>query len=749
MGLVAFGSSRLIALWDHKAGRVLATIKGHESTVTAVRFIGDVLISGSADSTLRLWSPDSDGRFNCFQIVSDVHKKTITSLAVFGDIVVSGSAEGVFCIWSLIRNESQVKLELVEEKTIGPRFYPISLAVHGLEENRIVIAVGGTSNDTYLFTGDIKSQSFTLDAKLSGHENWIRSLSFKRHEDDILLASASQDNYIRLWRIHKGGINTIGNRTASDVEKDDEALNELADTTGINLLSNKVYHIDNDKYTLTFEALLMGHDDWIYEVSWHPSKLELLSASSDSTLMFWSPDASSGIWICSTRLGDVSIKGASTATGASGGFWNALWLDDGYSVATIGRTGSWRIWSLECTNNNWVSQISISGHVRAVTDISWEDSGAYLLSTSLDQTTRLHSTWKKDASWHEISRPQIHGYDMMAVKSFSREVFVSAGDEKTLRVFEQPKGIAELMENVCGIYTSSSQKENLPESATVPVLGLSNKEEETKSVETPDSERSESMNDDENIHGTIRSTLSALTEPPKEDHLQRQTLWPELEKLYGHGYEISSIDISEDKTLLATSCRANNETHAVIRLYETKKWLQLKSPLSLHNLTITRLRFSPNGKYLLSVSRDRQWGLWAKNESEQFELVASNSKGHTRIIWDCAWLPDSSGFITASRDKSIKIWKINGDEWNEHNQIKFDAPVTAIDISANGILVVGLESGALFIYELAINSFDPQLVEQIDEYITPSLRVTRISWRPQGKQFAVASEDFILRLYSL
>lgn len=37
-----------------------------------------------------------------------------------------------------------------------------------------------------------------------------------------------------------------------------------------------------------------------------------------------------------------------------------------------------------------------------------------------------------------------------------------------------------------------------------------------------------------------------LEGPPTEDYLVRHTLWPEINKMYGHGYEIVSIDATSD-----------------------------------------------------------------------------------------------------------------------------------------------------------------------------------------------------------
>ena len=48
-------------------------------------------------------------------------------------------------------------------------------------------------------------------------------------------------------------------------------------------------------------------------------------------------------------------------------------------------------------------------------------------------------------SWHEIGRPQIHGYEMkcLAFIGSTQQRFVSGADEKILRVFDAPKNVLE------------------------------------------------------------------------------------------------------------------------------------------------------------------------------------------------------------------------------------------------------------------------------------------------------------------
>jgi hypothetical protein len=59
-------------------------------------------------------------------------------------------------------------------------------------------------------------------------------------------------------------------------------------------------------YAATLEALLVGHEDWVHSVSWHPrvpapsgggattQPACLLSASMDRTMVLWRPDAATG-----------------------------------------------------------------------------------------------------------------------------------------------------------------------------------------------------------------------------------------------------------------------------------------------------------------------------------------------------------------------------------------------------------------------------------------------------------------------
>ncbi|KAK4504722.1 hypothetical protein PRZ48_002684 [Zasmidium cellare] len=774
--LLAFGAGNNIALWnpeDERQNGISALLAGHEDAVNAVRIYENdgqrMIISGCADKTIRLWAATNEtpSGFKETQRLTD-HGNSINTLAIFPEqgLFVSGSADASVNVWHM----QEATAKLVQTVSLKPRYLPLALALTSLPNGDIVLAVAGTSYNIQLYVRPRSGQTFELQATLSGHEGWIRSLDFTREstspQSDILLASASQDKYIRLWRFRQ---------TAGKTTEAPNAIDELSTTSTKKSLSNKAHEVGSSsmKYAVTFEALLVGHEDWIYTARWEPkggsrSPPALLSASADNSLSVWHSDAASGLWICHSRMGEISSqKGSTTATGSAGGFWVGLWQPQDHSVVSLGRTGSWRRWKFDQDSDMWLQQVGISGHVQEVQGIAWAPRGDYLLSTASDQTTRLLSQWKRQdkSSWHEMARPQIHGYDLNSIDAITDNQFISGADEKLLRVFNKPKAVDNLISKLSG--TSSTVSGDLPDAANIPVLGLSNKamaaaddDDQLNGLTNGDTDEREAVDPASVIH---KSTLD-LDHPPHEDHLARHTLWPEHEKLYGHGYEISAVATSNDKSLVATACKASSIDHAVIRLYDTREWREVKPPLTAHSLTVTSLAFSPDDRFLLSVGRDRQWAVFERSaeNKDTYTLFSSNPKGHSRMILDCCWAPALAGyvFVTAGRDKAVKLWRLNGNTFETISTITTGTSVTAVsfrpDVASTTLaLAYGCDDGSIHVAKIFPDTLAVQHTLTLDQRLVHCKTVNALRWRPQtegsadSSQLASASDDFSVRIYNI
>ena len=690
---------------------VKALLRGHTDIVNAVRFFpvqesfSQTILSGSVDKTVRVWQADKASPTGySLAATLEGHESSINCLAVFRgtNLFASGSADATIRIWRIQIRGAETIVHKVQRIQMKPRFFPLALALRSLGAGKdFVLAATGTKSIVQIYVAS-NDGVFCHQATLPGHESWIRALDItpetESAESDLLLASASQDKYIRLWRIK---------REKQRASPGNESAIDYLETS----LSNKKHKLRTSQYSfsVSFEALLFGHEDWVYTVSWRLGKgrLQLLSASADSSLAIWECEQSSGVWVCTTRLGEISAqKGSTTATGSTGGFYIGLWSPDGEKLVSLGRTGSWRLWNYHRDQNGWLQGVGISGHTKSVTDAAWSNDGSYLLSTGSDQTTRLHAAWKRGSrySWHEMARPQIHGYDLNCIDSVGQLNFISGADEKLLRVFDEPRATADLLENLCGVHNDAEQ--DLPDAANIPVLGLSNKAVERATDDQPCTDG----------HARAETVISAVNDqalnvhhPPPEDQLARHTLWPEREKLYGHGYEISAVASSYDGTMVATSCRASSLDHAVIRFYTTKDWREMKPPLTAHSLTVTALCFSSDDRYLLSVGRDRQWAVFEKDgiRPEGYSLKHSNPKAHARMILDACWAPLQAGrvFATAGRDKTVKIWKMNTKVTECTTTVAAPSPVSTVDISPqlwpkDMMVAIGTETGNIILHIL-------------------------------------------------
>ncbi|KAI3197802.1 hypothetical protein DTO027I6_6700 [Penicillium roqueforti] len=749
-GLLAFGADNNVALWDplDKNDRgIHALLVGHTDKVSVVRFYTcpasgtRFIVTGSVDRTIRVWKKDDADPHN-YVLASTLegHTGSVNAIAVADgtDIIASGAADGTVRTWR-INAQDGLKCELLEMITMVPRFFPLSLSLQGLEgdsDKPLVLAVAGTTTKVHIYVSEtsIGKPEFKHRAVLGGHEAWIKALAFtqdKQSNGDILLASASQDRYIRLWRLRRGEASV-----PAPIDDTDPLLGGMEPT-----LSNKAHEFEaaGSKYSITFEALLFGHEDWIYTIAWNPDskRQQLLSASADNTITIWEQDQASGVWMSTERMGEISVqKGSTTATGSAGGFWIGLWSPDGRQV-----------------------RFGISGHVRSANGLQWEPTGGYLLSTSSDQTTRLHAKWVRGntGSWHEFSRPQIHGYDLNCVDTLGPSQFVTGAEEKLLRVFNEPKQIAQLLERLTEFKQSNDQ--DLPDTAEIPVLGLSNKALGDEAPVEEDGEKAPT-------EAPVASALLAANHPPLEDQLSRYTLWPEHEKLYGHGYEISAVAVSHDRRLIATACKASSIDHAVIRLYDTSDWHEIKPSLTAHSLTITDLSFSSDDRYLLSVGRDRQWAVFQRSDTDPttFTNFSLNPKGHSRMILGAAWAPATTDYVfaTAGRDKSVKIWQKSEDTFVCKTTVALTSAVSEIAFlpiiyKGTYVIAVGEDNGVISIHRSAADTLEAQHVVTIDKEVSPSKTITQLSWRPVPAaedsrdrfELAVASEDTSTRIYAI
>ncbi|XP_054439517.1 elongator complex protein 2 isoform X4 [Pteronotus mesoamericanus] len=728
-GLLAFGTSCSVVLYDSWKRVVITNLNGHTARVNCVQWIckqdgspSTELISGGSDSQVIHWELENNQLLKAVHLhghegpvyaVHAVYQRRASDVALH-TLIASAASDSTVRIWSKEGSE----VTCLQTLNVGNGF-TLAICLSFLPNTDVpILACGDDDCKIRLFVQ--QNDQFQKVLVLCGHEDWIRGVEWAAFGRDLFLASCSQDYLIRVWKLYI--------KSTSLETQDDDNIR----------LKESTFAVENESiktaFAVTLETVLAGHENWVNAVHWQPSfykdgvlqqPMRLLSASMDKTMILWAPDEESGVWL---------------------------------------------------EQREWTPEIVISGHFDGVQDLMWDPEGEFIITVGTDQTTRLFAPWNRkgqsQVTWHEIARPQIHGYDLKCLAMINRFQFVSGADEKVLRVFSAPRNF---VENFCAITGQSlnhvlcKQDGELPEGATVPALGLSNKAVFQGDIASQPSDEEELLTSTGFGYHQVAFQPSILTEPPTEDQLLQNTLWPEVQKLYGHGYELFCVACNNSKTLLASACKAAKKEHAAIILWNTTSWKQVQN-LVFHSLTVTQMAFSPNDKFLLAVSRDRTWSLWKKQDTISpeldpiFSLFAFTNKVtavHSRIIWSCDWSPDSKFFFTGSRDKKVVVWGEcdSSDDSVEHSigpcssVLDVGGSVTAVSVcpvlnrSQRYVVAIGLECGKICLYTWKKTDQVPEVNDwthcvETSQSQSHTLAIKKLCWKNcNGKTEQKEAED--------
>ncbi|XP_050596608.1 elongator complex protein 2 [Bombus affinis] len=748
-GLICFAACHAVAIYNpyiSKIGKITHTLHRHKDRINTVRWLKrrdakpeSELLSSSVDGTAIIWSKRNES-FKCNSIIGVDDTLIFCNSLYISDhdslneetsaklIICTGSVKGDLRIWLRDMDDN---VKCLQTLTFDKKL-PIEACFSFLPNKHLpllAIAIENFTIELYVTNCNIIEESYFEKVQvLVGHEDWVRCMDFNCDTNNsILLASGSQDAMIRLWKI-----------SANSTEFSNDELHQ----------KEQVFTANGIKYNITLESILYGHEGWVYGVHWYPLQLDnknrilrLLSCSLDKSMIIWEPDEVTGIWSEKVRVGEVG--------GNLMGFYGCKFSDNGLNILAHGYQGSFHIWEYSNIVKNWIPKSKPSGHFSEVIDLCWDPNGRFLITASTDQTTRIHAAWKNETEfWHEIGRPQVHGYDMSCLVMLTPYMFASGAEEKVVRIFTAPTTFRNCLMKIANV---DDFKNMVADSASVPALGLTNKATFEDNIAIEDIEVNKFGNEDYT--------------PPTEEELMQNTLWPELQKLYGHGYEIFSIAARHDGSLLATACKSTSPEHSAILLWSTNTWIQVQKLMS-HQLTITQMEFSPNNKYLLSVSRDRRWSLFECKDNMYTLIAASLKKDslHTRIIWCCSWTYDSSFFATGSRDGKIGIWNPNftDDKIVPITSLDVKVSVTALAFSLQRIsqdfyiLAIGFETGCIEIQKLKMfsNNFEWEKYIMYDTSQAHHLTVRRLKFRPQKEDFnilqlASCGSDHIIKIYDI
>lgn len=255
--IIAGSDSKSINVYDTRTGELLHNFDEHEGGVWALKYINkDILVSGSVDRTVRVWSISKakcthvfrghTSTVRCLDVVMPVpHVDPETGNTVYvppRPVIVTGSRDATLRMWWLPGPDD-------------PEYHAPDANV------------------------DDSENPFFIQA-LTGHQNPVRAIN--GYEDTVV--SGSYDNTVRVWRISDGKCRheLVGHQqkvySALLDHKRNRCISASMDW------SVKVWCIETGSllYTLEGHTSLVGLLDL--------SRTMLVSAAADSTLRVWDPE---------------------------------------------------------------------------------------------------------------------------------------------------------------------------------------------------------------------------------------------------------------------------------------------------------------------------------------------------------------------------------------------------------------------------------------------------------------------------
>ncbi|MGZ8695415.1 MAG: WD40 repeat domain-containing protein, partial [Gaiellaceae bacterium] len=274
----------------------------------------------------------------------------------------------------------------------------------------------------------------------------------------------------------------------------------------------------------------------------------------------------------------------------------------------------------------------LPGHENFVRDVAFSPDGSFVVTAGRDGTARV---WRAEGG-EAIATLRGHGdaVDAAAFLPGGRRV-VTAGTDGTMRIWDSVKQpylrlVRRFDQPVLRVRFAGARIESVTDDGRLHVLGLDGRELSARRAPEPPAEQA---TDGATVR--IEGKTAVITRPGGRELVLR-----------GHMDVVTSADFSPDGRLLVTASR----DHEPI-VWDARRGLLLRRLLG-HFAVVSEARFSPDGRWIVTAGPGKP-GLFDAATGELIYLF----QGHEGKLLSAAFDATSRRIVTGGRDGTVQTYR--------------------------------------------------------------------------------------------